>query len=373
MKIIKKGFIILGGIFLAGIIIGVVFLNFSPQFGGEASERDIANYRNSKNFDGEIFLNLQETNMDMDFDKVMSLLGEYYDGIPNQSPSFDIPIFPLDSAEFLKGSRNEIIWFGHSAFLLRLDGKNILLDPMLGENPAPHPWLGVKRFYSTLPMEIAEMPIIDAVFISHDHYDHLDYGSIMELNEKTKMFYVPLGVGVHFRSWGIPENKIIEFDWWEESTLDSIGIVFTPSRHFSGRGLTDRYKTLWGSWVLKGKEDNLFFSGDGGYGPHFKEIGEKYGPFDFALVECGQYNQRWSEIHMMPEESAQAGVDLAAKVVMPIHWGAFSLALHSWTDPVDRIVKEGNRLGIPVVTPEIGKRVFLDNFNLYEDNNWWTR
>jgi L-ascorbate metabolism protein UlaG (beta-lactamase superfamily) len=207
--------------------------------------------------------------------------------------------------------------------------------------------------------------------ISHDHYDHLDYGSIQKLKGKTKLFYVPLGVGAHFREWGVKPEQIVEFNWWEEESVEGLKFVFTPARHFSGRGLTNRFSTLWGSWVIQSKNENVFFSGDSGYGVHFKKIGDKFGPFDFAMIECGQYDEKWADIHMTPEESAQAGVDLKTKVAMPIHWGAFSLALHTWTDPVERIIKTAEELNLPLITPAIGDVVHLDSTIQKTVNNWW--
>jgi L-ascorbate metabolism protein UlaG (beta-lactamase superfamily) len=251
-----------------------------------------------------------------------------------------------------------------------MDGKNILIDPMFGPVPAPHPWLGRARFTDGLPLEIAQLPMIDAMLISHDHYDHLDYGSIRALNAKTKEFFVPLGVGAHLRSWGIEASRIHEMDWWDEADHGSLHFAFAPARHFSGRGLTDRFSTLWGSWVIHGKQDSIYFSGDSGYGPHFQEIGAKYGPFDFAMMECGQYNEKWPLIHMMPEETAQAAVDLGAKAMMPIHWGTFVLAMHSWTDPVERVTKRAEELGMPVITPRIGAVVSLDALATFRER-WW--
>ncbi len=213
-------------------------------------------------------------------------------------------------------------------------------------------------------------PRLDAVLISHDHYDHLDYGSVQKLKEKVKDFYVPLGVGAHLRRWGVAESAIHELNWWEEVNHAGLTIVFTPSRHFSGRGITDRNTTLWGSWIIQGESKNLYFSGDGGYGPHFQKIGERYGPFDLAMMECGQYDERWAQIHMMPEESAQAAVDVRAKQMMPIHWGAFRLALHSWTDPIERVTEKAVQLQMPVTTPKIGETFVVGSPNLPRAK-WW--
>lgn len=241
---------------------------------------------------------------------------------------------------------------------------------MLGEVPAPNPWLGGKRYSKELPIEIQKLPRIDAVLISHDHYDYLDFGSIQLLKDKVNQFMVPLGVGAHLKAWGIEETRIQEFDWWQEITYDHIDLIFTPSRHFYGRGLTDRFSTLWGSWVIKGKIKNLYFNGDIGYGEHFKEIGEKFGPFNFAMMECGQYNDKWADIHMMPEETVQAAADINTKQTMPIHWGAFTLALHTWKDPVERFTAEAQQIDLSFIIPKIGEEIDLNELEV-ESSMWW--
>jgi L-ascorbate metabolism protein UlaG (beta-lactamase superfamily) len=241
---------------------------------------------------------------------------------------------------------------------------------MFGKVPAPHPTLGNNRFSKELPIEVEKLPLIDAVLISHDHYDHLDYGSIKKLKEKVKMFYTPLGVGAHLHEWGIEKERIVELDWWQETTFDSLIFRCTPAQHFSGRGLNDRANTLWSSWIIQSEHDNIFFSGDSGYGPHFKEIGDKYGPFDFAMMECGQYNELWPEIHMFPEETAQAGIDVQAKLIMPIHWGAFKLGMHPWTEPVERISKKADELGIEMIIPKIGEPIEFYNSSGIK-STWW--
>ena len=355
----------------ASLVVGL-FVNLSPQMGGKASLLDIENYKKSHHFKEGVFVNQITTSMDMGFSDGMVTMWEFIRGVKNSRPNVEPPLNQVDSL-FLEQKKQEdkLIWFGHSAFLLQLEGQNILLDPMLGDVPAPHPALGQNRYNKKLPIEIAQLPQIDAVVLSHDHYDHLDYGSIMKLKEKTKVYYVPLGVGKHLKAWGIKAIQIHEMDWWDELQLGDLTIALTPSRHFSGRGLNDRFSTLWGSFVIKSNKQAFYFSGDGGYGPHFKEIGDKFGPFDLALVECGQYNEKWADIHMLPEESAQAGIDLNAKFVMPIHWGAFTLSLHTWLDPVQRILKKAEELNLPIITPELGEVVHLaHDMALYKDR-WW--
>ncbi len=359
--------VLLGVIF----IIGVLFVNLSPEFGGKATKKQKELYTKSQNYRDGKFSNLGNVRMSMDFGKIMRSLSGYFNPPPETAPSKDIAVSKIDSlaiAQYKDSTR--LIWFGHSTFLLQMNGKNILIDPMFGDVPAPHPMLTGKRFSSELPIEIEKLPKIDAVILSHDHYDHLDYGSIKQLKGKVGMFYTPLGVGVHLQEWGVRTEHIEELDWWQETTLNDLIFRCTPAQHFSGRGINDRASTLWSSWVIQSASENIFFSGDSGYGPHFKEIGDKYGPFDFAMIECGQYNKMWKEIHMMPEETAQAGLDVRAKFIMPIHWGAFKLAMHSWTDPVERVIKKANALNLPVVVPQIGEPILLHNKDL-EIYDWW--
>jgi L-ascorbate metabolism protein UlaG (beta-lactamase superfamily) len=351
----------------------VIFVNVSPQFGANPNEMKIAEYEKLDHYFNGEFHNLIPTNMLMDVKQTAKMLPEFFRNDPKRVPNFEIPIVKVDSLDLtLVNIPTRLVWFGHSAFLLQIDGKNILLDPMLGEVPAPHPLLGKKRFSKELPIEIEKLPSIDMILFSHDHYDHLDYESVQLLMHKTKAFIVPLGVGSHLEFWGIAPNKIHEMDWWDEFQVDDLKLAFAPSRHFSGRGLNNRFSTLWGSWVIQGKSDNIYFSGDGGYGPHFKEIGEKYGPFDFAMLECGQYNERWKEIHMMPEQTAQAGIDIQANLIMPIHWAAFSLAMHSWTDPVERVLKKAEELKLPVLVPKIGSYIQFDGNHLTIEE-WWIK
>ena len=352
------------------LIVGFIFIKTSPQFGGEHNTLDIERYTESGHYKEGKFQNDEETSMDMNFSNIVGMLRELIKGNPKKSPKEDLPMVDLNPKDVGVADTNRFVWFGHSAFLLQLDGKNILIDPMLGESPSPHPLLGTSRYNDELPLGIDELPEIDLLLISHDHYDHLDYGSIQKLKSKVKEYYVPLGVGAHLKSWGVDSNTVHEMNWWDEAKVNDINLAFTPSRHFSGRGISDNSSTLWGSWIIKGEEQNIYFSGDGGYGKHFTDIGEKYGPFDLAFMECGQYNDRWAEIHMTPEETAQAGKDVKAKVMMPIHWGAFTLALHDWDDPVKRVLEKSKDLDLPVLVPKIGEKVELDSLHTnYEA--WW--
>jgi L-ascorbate metabolism protein UlaG (beta-lactamase superfamily) len=370
LKILMISFL---AIILFIVLIGVLFVNLSPEFGAKPSKEKKASYEQLDYFSEGKFANLIPTKMDMDLGKALKMIPEFFKNDSSRAPSFQLPIVSRDSLELVEDSiPTRLVWFGHSAFLLQIDGKNILIDPMLGEVPAPNPLLGKKRFFKDLPIEIEKLPQIDLIIISHDHYDHLDYGSIQKLKGKTKQFYVPLGVGAHFERWGVSPDQIHEMEWWEEADVAGLTLAFTPSRHFSGRGPNDRFSTLWGSWVIRGRKDNIYFSGDSGYGPHFKEIGDKYGPFDFAMMECGQYNRRWKEIHMVPEETALAGRDVKAKIIMPIHWAAFTLAMHSWTDPVERVTAKAKEINQPLFVPKIGEFIILKD-SLRTKEEWWIK
>lgn len=352
-------------------IVVVLFVKLSPQFGANPSKEKVLQYEKLDYFEDGKFSNLVPTNMDMDFTETIKMLPEFFKKDPTRRPDFELPIERRDSLELVnKDHTTRLVWFGHSSFLLQIDGKTILIDPMFGEVPSPHPMLGKKRYSKVLPIEVEKLPQIDMIIMSHDHYDHLDYGSIQKLKDKTKSFYVPLGMGAHFEDWGVNSSTIHELGWWDEIQADGLLLALTPARHFSGRGLNNRFSTLWGSWVIQGQSDNIFFSGDSGYGPHFKQIGEKYGPFNFAMMECGQYNERWTDIHMVPEETAQAAQDVNAKIFMPIHWAAFTLAMHSWTDPVERVLAKAKQINQPIYVPEIGEFIELDK-NLETGRKWW--
>ncbi|MGI9547447.1 MAG: MBL fold metallo-hydrolase [Flavobacteriaceae bacterium] len=349
-----------------------LFVTFYPSFGGDVNKERQLQYTSSAQFDKGKFVNTRRVNMDLGFFETLSLARKFFfTKVENGRPSQAIPVTKIDSSSIANyGSPTRFVWFGHSSFLLQINHKNLLIDPMFGDVPAPHSLLGASRFSSELPIEVKKLPKIDAVLISHDHYDHLDYESIQLLKDKVGKFYTPLGVGTHLEAWGVSEDKIVELDWWQETIFDDLTFINTPARHFSGRKFTNRQSTLWSSWVIQSDTEKIFFSGDSGYDSHFKTIGAKFGPFDFAMIECGQYNKLWPDVHMFPEETALAGVDLKAKKIMPIHWGAFKLALHSWTDPVERVTKKANELNLPLITPKIGE-AFLLNETVVNTQLWW--
>jgi len=272
-------------------------------------------------------------------------------------PEKPLEVKKIDPKLLTGGNADElkITWLGHSFTIIEIEGSLVLTDPMLGKRPSPVPFMGPKRYHKELPIEVEEFPEIDLVIISHDHYDHLDYGTIKKLHPKVKHFIVPLGVGAYLEKWGVPKEKITSLDWWQQTTTaKGLRIAAAPAQHFSGRNPFSRNDTLWASWAIMGTKHRVFFSGDSGYNPAFKEIGFEYGPFDVTLMENGQYNKSWERVHMLPEQSLQAHIDVQGKVMLPIHWGAYNLSIHDWTEPVERLLKAAAKSKVVVATPRIG-------------------
>ncbi|MDA1600634.1 MBL fold metallo-hydrolase [Bacillus cereus] len=313
------------------------------------------------------YINQIHTDVSFKPKDIIGLMTDYFKMKTKLRPVKNLPIVLSDKTN---ESLESVTWFGHSASLLKIEGKKLLLDPMFGDASSPFPVFNSKRYSGTFSLEREDFQEIDAIIISHNHYDHMNYKSIMQLKDRAKHFYVPTGVAQYLIKWGVSPSKISEHNWWDEIMFDNIKLVCAPARHFSGRSMTDRDCSLWCSWLILGQETKVFFSGDSGYAPHFKEIGDKYGPFDLTLMECGQYDPRWSAIHMLPEETVQAHIDVKGELLLPIHWGAFTLALHEWSDPIERVTKEANRLGVNIATPQIGESITLKSTD-YPSSAWW--
>lgn len=270
---------------------------------------------------------------------------------PGKNPAQPLPTLAFSADSLTEG---KIVWFGHSTLLARIGGKTVLTDPVF-YRASPFLFLGGKPFAFTETPRIADLPDIDIVLISHDHYDHLDYRAVRGLDGKTALFYVPLGVKAHLQRWGIADEKIVETDWYESAQNGEITLHYVPSRHFSGRKLETRNHTLWGGWIVQGAGISLYFGADGGYGSHFAEIAARFAPFDLVLLENGAYNEAWAQIHEMPEETFQAAQDVRAQRLMPIHWAKFDLSHHGWTEPVERLLKAAENSPMQILTPQIGQ------------------
>jgi L-ascorbate metabolism protein UlaG (beta-lactamase superfamily) len=287
---------------------------------------------------------------------------------PDTNPAAPMPFVKTNIAG-LPVDKDVFIWFGHSSYFIRANGKTILVDPVFSGSAAPFSFM-VKAFPGANAFSVDDMPVIDFLVITHDHYDHLDYTTIRKLKDKVTHIYCSLGVGIHLMYWGIEKEKITELDWWQEATLDAgMKLIAAPARHFSGRGLK-RAQSFWSSFVLITPQLRLYLGGDSGYDSHFKEIGKKFGPFDLAILEAGQYNVMWPLIHMMPEETVQAAIELQAKVLIPVHWGKFKLGMHPWNEPVTRVMAKASELGQIVATPRIGEPVQLPA-DRFQSEQWW--
>lgn len=350
---------------------GALYVTTAPQFGAAPDEASQEIFASSPQFRNGRFENRGNVSVDLKGGSMFKTLMEFITSADTK-PAQPLPVAAeaQQAPHAIPDTAVRVTWFGHSAIFLELEGKRILIDPMLGPAASPLPIFG-KRFALKDRIDMSRFSRIDAVIISHDHYDHLDYRSIRKLKKHVRHFYVPLGVGSHLRRWGVPAERITELDWWESASFDGIELTATPAQHFSGRGLSDRNSTLWASWVIRGNHGNIFFSGDGGYGPHFKEIGERFGPFDLTMMECGQYNEKWAKIHSMPEESVQAHIDLRGEIMMPIHWGAFQLAVHPWTEPAERAIAAAEERQVAIMTPLIGQPVLLGSE--FPKRRWWEK
>ncbi len=367
MKILKRIVWFFFGL-IAVLSLTTYLFMLQASFGKLPRGERQARIQNSSNYKDGSFVNLEETKMIADDASYISMLTKFFGSDSLREPSATLPTIKTD-LKALPANKPTLIWFGHSSYLISIGSKKILADPVFSERASPVQYAGSKNYPGTEIYRAEDFPDLDVILISHDHYDHLDYNTILKLKDRTKLFCVPLGIGEHLEHWGVDTSKIREYDWWEgENVLPGIHVTATPARHFSGRGFS-RNKTLWASFVIHVDDYKIFMGGDSGFDQSFKKIGDKYGPFDIAMLECGQYDKQWPFIHMMPEETVQASIDLKAKVFLPVHWAKFTLALHPWKEPVQRAVKHAESLSVGITTPKIGEPMILNES--LPVTRWW--
>ncbi len=287
-----------------------------------------------------------------------------------QEPVSTVPVVARVAADFatLPASGLRVTWLGHSTLLIEQDGTRILVDPVWGPRASPWSSVGPARFYDP-PLALDDLPPIDAILISHDHYDHLDYPTVVALRDRPIQWLVPLGIGAHLEHWNVPAERITELDWWEETTVGTLTATATPARHFSGRWL-DRFRsTLWVGWALHGPEHRVFYSGDTALFPELTDIGERLGPFDLTMFDTGAYDATWTDVHLGPEQAVAAHRMVRGEVLLPVHWGLFDLANHGWTEPIERVRAAAARFDIDVRSPRPGESVELAK--AHSRAPWW--
>ena len=325
----------------------------------------------SPHYHDGVFANVDPTSpINLDREQQRLLIRELVGSRSEGRPRGPIPVAASMEADVASAGL-AVCWYGHSTALVEVDGYRVLTDPVWSRRCSPSRVVGPQRMHE-VPVPLEALPAVDAVLISHDHYDHLDIDTIVGLARTQRApFVVPLGVGAHLRKWGIPESRIVELDWNESHRIGELTVVCTPARHFSGR-LFGRNTTLWASWVIAGPRHRAFFGGDTGYTKSFAEIGADHGPFDLTLMPVGAYHPAWPDIHMNPEEAVRAHLDIAeagSGLLVPIHWGTFRLALHPWSEPVERLIAAADPAGVEVAVPRPGQRVDPDTSSIID--RWW--
>ncbi len=360
---IKRG--ALGTAVVLGVLLAIGLAQAWVPMGGAPSPERAARMAKSPNSKDGIFVNKQAL-----WNDVWGSIASIFEKSPVSAPDGPLPV-ATDTAERLAKPPQtplRVTWLGHSTVLFELDGKRIVTDPIFGRAPFPVPALGPQRWYEP-PLALEKLQDVDAVLISHDHYDHLDHPTIAQMSQWDTTFITPLGVGAHLEYWGVDPSKIIELDWWDEHKIGPVRIVATPSRHASGRHLTDQNRTLWASYAILGSERRVMFSGDTGLHDDMRTIGERFGPFDLVMIEVGAYHKTWPDWHIGPEQAIVGHQMMKGKLFVPIHWGLFDLASHGWTEPIERVWVAAEKAKATFATPRPGQVMDIDAPP--QPERWW--
>lgn len=351
---------------IIGIIIAAagLFIALYPSLGSSPSKEQQREYgeRTEQFYDGK-FHTLEE------FHVLVDAKGEEGADKAERKPKGSIPVHKITELPKADTEDLAVTWFGHSTSLLQIHGMTVFIDPVLGDYASPVGFVGAKRM-AEVPMEAENLPEIDLLLISHDHYDHLDYQTIKDIDEKVKAYCVPLGVENHLERWGVDAEKIHTMAWWEELDVNGLKIVSTPGQHYTGRLPWKNNTTLWSGYILQDEYHNVYYTGDTGYGGFFEEIKERYGKPDLMLSEDGQYDPKWPYTHMKPEEVLKAAEDMETKWLLPVHWAGFVLSRHAWDDPVEQLTALAEESDISVATPKIGETVYFAEIEKYQEK-WW--
>ena len=346
-----------------------------PQFGAKLTGDRLARARANPLYHDGKFANPLPPAAYRAADVWALIQGQFF-GDEVRAPRSAVPVLAV-AAETLKAAAPapataaglRAFWIGHASVYIEIDGLRLLVDPMFSEYASPFEY-GPRRLHPT-PIALADLPTIDAVLITHDHYDHLDMRTVQHLARRGSRFFVPLGIGAHLQAWGVPDAQVREMEWWQEQPLRGVRIVSTPARHYSGRGLMDRNSTLWTSWSVIGARHRFYVSGDTGYSDHFRIIGERFGPFDMSFVKIGAYGPGapWLDIHMSAEDAVRAHRDVGARRMFPVHWGTFNLAFHAWDEPIERALAAARASQVELLTPRVGEMVDADV--AFASRPWW--
>lgn len=343
-------------------------MGLNKKLGQSPDTHRIAYFSTLSNYKNRQFQNLIPTPALVEGANMMKVLWNFLGKYADTTPAYPIPFVETD-LKALQPDEDVLVWFGHSSYFIQVDGRRFLIDPVFSGNASPIRG-SVKAFPGANHYQAADMPPIDVLFISHDHWDHLDYATIRQLKQQVNKVICGLGVAQHFEYWGWDKDKLIEKNWYENVDLGNrFNVTLTPARHFSGR-LLSRNISLWTSFVLQTPTKKLFLGGDSGYGPQFKDIGAQFGPFDLAILECGQYNEKWPYIHSLPDEVVKEAQELRAKHFMPVHNSKFKLAQHPWYEPLEQVSLFAEQEKFPIITPKIGEKVDLNNMEKVWAK-WW--